>query len=171
MNIIIRHSNLVDASEKLNEKRIQFLNSKRNITMDGEFTKILFVTEHFSMDSLFIEFPIELQNEPINKNAVLKSSLINHTLTHKFSELEKQLINYYKSYKKVNKKSVLLLSNNLTNNNVKIFTPLKLYSTTNETRDGNFPKTYGIKISGIWESYDSIGLTYKIIEVIKETQP
>ena len=157
MNIIIRHCDIFDASEKLNEKRIQFLNSKRNITMDGEFTKILFVTEHFSMDSLFIEFPIELQYEPINKNALLKSTQINNLLIHKFSELEKQLINYYKLYKNVNKKSILLLGNNLTNGNVKIFTPLKNYN--------GIKKTYGIKISGLWESYDSIGLTYKIIEV------
>jgi len=157
MNIIIRHCDLVDASEKLNEKRIQFLNSKRNITMDGEFTKILFVNEHFSMDSLFIEFPIELQHEPINKNAALKSNSNTHMVMKKFSELEKQLINYYKIYKNVNKKSILLLSNNLTNGNVKIFTPVK--NNTGST------KTYGIKISGIWESYDSIGLTYKIIEV------
>ena len=157
MNIIIRHCDLVDASEKLNEKKIQFLNSKRNITMDGEFTKILFVTEYFSMDSLFIEFPIELQHEPINKNAALKINTTNNLLINKFSELEKQLINYYKLYKNVNKKSILLLSNNLTNGNVKIFTPLKSYN--------GIKKTYGIKISGIWESYDSIGLTYKIIEV------
>ena len=157
MNIIIRYRDVVDVSEKLNEKRIQFLNSKRNITMDGEFTKILFVTEHFSMDSIFIEFPIELQHEPINKNAALKINTTNNLLIHKFSELEKQLINYYKLYKNVNKKSILLLSNNLINGNVKIFTPLKNYNGTN--------KTYGIKISGIWESYDSIGLTYKIIEV------
>jgi hypothetical protein len=157
MNIIIRHCDLVDASEKLNEKRIQFLNSKRNITMDGEFTKILFVTEQFSMDSLFIEFPIELQHEPINKNATLKINTTNNLLINKFSELEKQLINYYKLYKNVNKKSILLLGNNLTNGNVKIFTPLKSYN--------GIKKTYGIKISGIWESYDSIGLTYKIIEV------
>lgn len=157
MNIIIRYRDVVDVSEKLNEKKIQFLNSKRNITMDGEFTKILFVTEHFSMDSLFIEFPIELQHEPINKNAALKINTTNNLLINKFSELEKQLINYYKLYKNVNKKSILLLGNNLTNGNVKIFTPLKSYN--------GIKKTYGIKISGIWESYDSIGLTYKIIEV------
>jgi hypothetical protein len=157
MNIIIRHCDIFGSSEKLNEKKIQFMNSKRNITMDGEFTKILFVTEHFSMDSLFIDFPIELQHEPINKNAALKNNTTNNLLINKFSELEKQLINYYKLYKNVNKKSILLLSNNLTNGNVKIFTPLKSYN--------GIKKTYGIKISGIWESYDSIGLTYKIIEV------
>jgi hypothetical protein len=157
MNIIIRHCDIFGSSEKLNEKKIQFMNSKRNITMDGEFTKILFVTEHFSMDSLFIDFPIELQHEPINKNAALKINTTNNLLINKFSELEKQLINYYKLYKNVNKKSILLLSNNLTNGNVKIFTPLKSYN--------GIKKTYGIKISGIWESYDSIGLTYKIIEV------
>lgn len=157
MNIIIRHCDIFDKSEKLNEKRIQFLNSKRNITMDGEFTKILFVTEHFSMDSLFIEFPIELQNDPINKNATLKTNSSNQILVQKFSELEKQLIGYYKLYKNVNKKSILLLSNNLTIGNVKIFSPLKSYN--------GIKKTYGIKISGIWESYDSIGITYKIIEI------
>lgn len=163
MNIIIRHRDIFDTSEKLNEKRIQFLNSKRNITMDGEFTKILFVTEHFSMDCIFIECPIELQCEPINKNGILKSNAKNNMLINKFAELEKQLINYYKIYKNVNKKSILLLSNNLINGNVKIFTPMKLYN-ENQTHS-HFPKTYGIKISGIWESYDSIGLTYKIIEV------
>jgi hypothetical protein len=143
--------------------------------MDGDFTKLLFVTDHFSTDSLFIYFPVQLQIEArINyksegyssfyientqkckKQAILKSNNINKVLMNKFSELEKQILNYYKTYKNINKRSMLLLNNTFLTGNIKLFT-------SPNSNDKN--KNYGIKISGIWESHETVGITYKIIEV------
>lgn len=167
MNIIIRLSDLLDENDKLNNNRIQFLNSKRNITMDGEFTKIIFVTEFFSTDSLFIEFPVQIQydsrftvSENLKKNGLMKPNVINQPTINKFIELEKQLLNYYKQYKNINKKTIFLLNNNLINGQVKFFTSYK----NNNNSVMEKKKAHGIKISGIWESYDCIGITYKIIE-------
>lgn len=167
MNIIITLSDLLDQNDKLKNNRIQFLNSKRNITMDGEFTKIIFVTEIFSTDSLFIEFPVQIQydtrftvSETFKKNGLMKPNSINQPIINKFIELEKQLLNYYKQYKNINKKINFLLNNHLLNGQVKFFTSYQ--NNNNSTLEKK--KAHGIKISGIWESYDSIGITYKIIE-------
>jgi hypothetical protein len=165
MNIIIKLSDLLYQNDNLNENRIHFLSSKRNITMDGEFTKVLFVTENFSTDSLLIEIPLQFQedstpyskSDSIKKNKILKSTSLNQSTILSFAELEKKLLNYYKIYKNTNKKSIHLLNGNLMNGNVKFFTGLKF-----DVPHTN--KIYGIKISGIWESYDSVGITYKMIE-------
>jgi hypothetical protein len=164
MNIIIKLSDILDQRDSLKTNRIQFLNSKRNITMDGEFTKLLFVNENFAMDSLFIECPIQIQfdnnfylkPDTNKKNGTLILCPANNFFIHKFTELEKQLLNYYKTYKLINKKSILLLNNHLLNGNIKLF------ATDQSQQDPK--KTYVIKISGIWESYDSVGITYKILE-------
>jgi len=145
MNIIINISEILDQSNKLIDNRVQFLNSKRNITMEGEFTKILYVNEFFSMDSLLIEYPLSKKNAPLKFNPI------------KFNELEKQLIEYYKKYKNINKKTVGLLNHHLIGGNNR--------QSFDNDLDGT--KSRAIKISGIWESYDSVGLTYKIVDVHK----
>lgn len=208
MNIIIKTCDIMDKANTLIESKIHFLNSKRNITMDGEFTKILFVTENFTTDSLFIEFQIQLQynnftvftpgvNEKMqmktdgsgdNINSNLTVSNRNHSFDlhlktskydsvkktgfvtsnhenqqtiHIFNELEKQLLNSYKKYKNIKKKSILLLNNHLLNGNVKFFS----VKSDNSKKTPDYKNGYGIKISGIWESYDSVGITYKMMEV------
>ena len=164
MNIIINTTDLLNETDVLIENRIQFLNTKRNITMDGEFTKLLFVTEHFSTDSLFLRFPVQLivdpritsKSESVKRQMVLNPNSTNQSVITNFTELEKQLLNYYKKYKNINKHSIMLLNNNLLTGNIKLFT-------SSNNNDKN--KKYAIKISGIWESYENIGMTYKIIEV------
>jgi hypothetical protein len=168
MNIIINLSDILDQNDKLLSNRIQFLNSKRNITMDGEFTKIVFITEHFSTDSIFMEFPVQIYydsryiaSENFKKNGYIKLNSINQPIVNKCIELEKQLLTYYKQYKNIIKNPIFLLHNHLLNGNLKFFKSHK-----NNSIDPMLEKnkTYSIKISGIWESYDSIGITYKIIE-------
>lgn len=168
MNIIIKLSDVLDEDNNLNNSRIHFLNPKRNITMDGEFTKILFVTEQISTDSLFIEFPVKIQydnrfitSDNFKKNVSIKNNLANQPIINKCIELEKQLLNHYKQYKNINKIPNLLLHNNLSNGHIKFFSSNK-NNNKPPILDNN--KIHGIKISGIWESYDSIGITYKITE-------
>jgi hypothetical protein len=175
MNIIINPSDIIHENGVINKNRIHFLNTKRNITMDGEFTKLLFVTEHFSTDSLFVYFPVQLQidtrinyksetfstfcnenNQKFKKQAIFKPNTINKEIISKFTEFEKQILNYYKTYKNINKRSMLLLNNTLLTGNIKLFT-------SSNSNDKN--KNYGIKISGIWESHETVGITYKIIEL------
>jgi len=173
MNIIIKVSDIFNKNNKLNQNSIQFMNSKRNITMDGEFTKIIFINNCFSMDSLLIECPIKFENHLKNRQNICESD----EFLSNFMDLEKLLIDYYKLYKNTNKKPVYLLTNNLLNKSVKIFTPssienrsrYSLHEFGNSTLSLN-RKLYAIKISGIWESYDSIGITYKIIE-FSDLQP
>lgn len=170
MNIIIKLSDLLNNDDSLKETNIQFLNSKRNITMDGEFTKILYSTPCFSLDSLFIECPLQIQSDPhffsktelSRKNGFIQQNTISNGIIKRFTELEKRLLDYYRTYKNSNKKPVYLLSNHFSNGNVKIFTTQGNDRNVNQTN-----KIYGIKLSGIWESYDSIGITYKIIETYK----
>ena len=53
MNVILDISNF-----QLNN--IIFLENKRNMIMDGTFSKIIYSTQYFSLNSIYFDFPIEL---------------------------------------------------------------------------------------------------------------
>jgi hypothetical protein len=42
---------------------------------------------------------------------------------------------------------------------------MKLYKDYNSSDDKKKNVQYIVKISGVWETYDEIGLTYKLLEV------
>ena len=52
MNIILNLNNI-------NSYNVCFLEPKKNIIMDGLFTKINFLNEYLTMNGIFIIFPIE----------------------------------------------------------------------------------------------------------------
>jgi len=262
MNIILKITDVIDVpfSKKLNIASIYFLDTRKNIIRDGDFTKILFVNPHFTMDGIFIDFPVTLMNNYTEKNS--NKSIIwyqpyhqNNILIFQYlMEIEKQLIDYYIKYKGIDKKPQYSLYSQLQSGSAKIYSVYKMkqndstsslnsqnadhYTTetrknlnqriiksathrfaedstssgsmtdkdVNNTPDGRVQissgvnekifngqtitilsrsnsanllqtdkdfadsepekaqKQYYIKISGLWESHDSVGLTYKILQ-------
>lgn len=262
MNIILKIADVIDVPllKKLNIASIYFLDTRKNIIMDGDFTKILFVKPHFTMDGIFIDFPVTLMNNYTEKNS--NKSIIwyqpyhqNNILIFQYlMEIEKQLIDYYIKYKGIDKKPQYSLYSQLQSGSAKIYSSYKMkqndstsslnsqntdhYATEtrknlnqriiksgtsrvtddltssasitdkemNTTTEGQYQmlsglhekrlngqaitilsrsnsanflqtdkdfadsepekaqKQYYIKMSGIWESHDSVGLTYKILQ-------
>jgi len=149
--------------QKVSILNIFFLDKKMNIIIDGNFTKILYSNDFFTMNGLYILFPIEVSS--IEKNAnknLLKLNPYqnnNNIIIQEFAKLEARIIEYYKNTYRCKGKIVNYLSRQMYSGSMKLY---KEFS-SNDIKKSNVQ--YIIKISGIWETYDEVGITYKLIEV------
>lgn len=140
-----------------------FLEKKQNIIMDGTFTKFIYSNQHFILNSLYLYFPIEikyLEKTPI-KNTIRFHPTCdkNIQLINELSKIEFHIIEYYKSLYQCTKATICLLSKQLYNGS------LKVYSESHPSSfSKNYTTNYIIKISGVWETHDEVGITYKLIE-------
>ena len=82
--------------------------------------------------------------------------IINLQYITSLSEIETAILSLYKNINDINKTSKLTLTNQCYSGYFKI------YKENNTTNNNN----YFLKISGIWENTDEIGITYKIIETV-----
>jgi len=51
--------NLVIQPSKYSQEYVHFLDTKTNMIMDGNFTKLMYTTDHMTMNGIYIEFPIK----------------------------------------------------------------------------------------------------------------
>ena len=141
---------------------IIFLESKRNMIMDGTFAKIIYSNQYFSLNSIYFDFPIELLSIEKQMNKYIMkynpNSYINNTLIQELTKIEYRIIEYYKQINEINKRTNCILNRQLLTGN------LKIYKDYNLSKINKNPPQYIIKISGIWENNNEIGITYKIIE-------
>lgn len=144
---------------------IRFLYSKQNTVMDGEFTKILFSRENFTMNGLYLLFPIviekRLNGKPEYANhirSIQTASPPNSQLLRDFCLLERKLLSQYKKFNHCEKHMELSFSKQISTKQIRVYTEMGRHSNVSAP-------IFIIKISGIWESHDRIGITYKIVEV------
>jgi hypothetical protein len=86
----------------------------------------------------------------------------NQTLINDFSKLEKSILEYYKQCRMCNCKIVPLLQKQML---IGFMKTNKEYKNQFLINENNKNTQYVLKISGIWETQDEIGLTYKLFEV------
>lgn len=141
---------------------IIFLESKRNMIMDGTFAKIIYSNQYFSLNSIYFDFTIEILSIEKQMNKFIMkynpNSYANNTLIQELSKIEYRIIEYYKQINQINKRTNCILNKQLLTGN------LKIYKDYNLSKVNKNPPQYIIKISGIWENNNEIGITYKIIE-------
>jgi hypothetical protein len=149
--------------DKILIQNIYFLDKKRNIIMDGNFTKILYSNEFFTMNGLYILFPVDVLSIEQNLNkSILKINpyqINNVTIIQEFSKLEARIIDYYKTLYQCKSKTINSLSRQMYSG------AMKLYREFNSNYNKSANIQYIVKISGVWETYEEIGLTYKLLEV------
>jgi len=156
--------------------QIYFLDKKKNIIMDGVFTKIVYSNNCMSMNGLYIDFPIKniMTNRVHSKNILQLDTISNKSLFQKLLDIEKELLSYYIQYfspsqsefltnekhNHIQKKNIVYtLKNQLQSGSIKYY---KEYDCSSK------PSSLYIKISGIWENQNDIGITFKIIEYQKQ---
>jgi len=148
---------------KISLPNVYFLEKKTNIIMDGNFTKVIYSNDCFTMNGIYILFPIEsFHIDKIGSKVLLKfnpNQAVNSTILQDFSRLEFRILEYYKNVYKCKTKTSAFLSKQMYSGS------MKLYRDSNclELKKRNIQ--YIIKISGVWETYDDIGLTFKLLEV------
>ena len=154
--------NVVLDISKFQLNNIIFLESKRNMIMDGTFAKIIYSNNNFSLNSIYFNLFLEIQTIEKQMNKFFMkynaNTVINNAIIQELSKIEYRIIEYYKQINLINKRTNCILSKQLLTGN------LKLYKDYNLSKmNKNYPQ-YIIKISGIWENNNEIGITYKIIE-------
>jgi hypothetical protein len=132
-------------------KNVYFLEKKLNMIMDGYFTKIVFTNSFMTMNGLFFQLPIKKLNYSKSPYFLQFDPVCHKDLITQMSIIEKQLIQYYMSFYKVQKTPVYTLKNQLQNGSIKYY-------------KNSVGGLLYIKISGIWENPSEVGITFKIIE-------
>jgi hypothetical protein len=134
--------------------------------MDGIFSKIIYSNEHMTLNGIFLHIPLDVSSvdKIMNKNIVRfsPSSQMNISLIQELSKIENRIIEYYKQIHQNNKyakKTSCVLSKQLYSGSLKLYRDYL----DNRPAHGQVPY-YVVKISGIWENAEEIGITYKILE-------
>jgi hypothetical protein len=134
---------------------VSFLEKKDNTIVEGIFSKIIYTDEFITLNGIFIDFPLEFipMDKMINKNYLFFTLQSNYNIISKIQELETKLINCYNIEKNICKKNVFNLYNQLISGKIKI------YNNTYNSKSNHIV----LKISGLWETTNEIGITYKFI--------
>jgi len=179
MNIGLHISNVLDQIYN-----IKILDKKKNNIFDGEFTKIVYSDENVSLNGLYLYVPIFLEKsypvsntnnhqygvKPTHKvNSISIGKNILYFQTHhpqnalyiqQIKQLEREMIDYYKEYMNSDKTPLYGLYTQLISGTIRFYRESVVdYSVPTAN------KYYILKISGIWESNTTIGVTYKFIEM------
>jgi hypothetical protein len=177
--------NIVINPTKFNSKNIFFLEKKKNNIIDGCFSKIIYSSEYFTMNGVFFVIPFVSKSSPpitaLSNNIPFVSTKVSgreyqdlseskYTVcfyTHDvknlqyitlLSEIENMIINTYKEMNGLKKRNNLVLTNQLYKGFFKIYKEKQNCKSPNE-------KKYMLKISGVWENAEEVGITYKFIEI------
>lgn len=148
---------LVINYKQFNEKYVDYgYKNDNNIINNSYFYSISYTNSLFSVNYLYIEFKlnnINIENY-FNKYKILINDFhVNKKYIDFLILTEKQILNNFSSNQKHNMK----LSEQLINNNLKAVCNYNI-----ENKKHNLLKLL-IKISGVWENNNEIGLIYKII--------
>jgi hypothetical protein len=178
----------------INTQNIYFTEKKKNIIVDGEFIKILYSTEVFEMNGLYIliEFDslqfcafsktsrftdtTDMNNWTQSQNRSTQSiprriftfntrSKINTELIEILCQIEHDIIERYIASNCPSKIPSYILKPQLLGGTIKYHSECKYddrRQNTNASFDFRNTKTI-LKISGIWETTTSVGITMKFI--------
>ena len=137
---------------------------KNSAVQYNYFYKLLYSTPIVSLTSIFVIF--ELNNLYFENDKIkFDKTTLNNSVFNKLIELEEHVLNLVRDAKNKLFKLRELYENQyfkyaLSDDNEN----LNNYNHVNDIYNN---KTFTIKISGIWESKESIGLTFKFIKVTK----
>jgi hypothetical protein len=141
-------------------KNIFFLESKSNIVVKGEFTKMIYSHAYFSLNGIYIICPFP--NTISNKSTFIIDPLHNENrlFISQIRNFENNILNYYKKMFNCNKKNRIVLTTQLENGWMRFYND-NLYNPNKHSKIN-----YILKISGIWETINEIGITYKLLQCV-----
>lgn len=161
MNGEKREMNLVLDYSQFDAHKVHFLDTKKNIIIDGVFTKMVYLDNIVSLNAIYIAFPCNYCTERgVTRNNIMFSL---DTQLHKgFVELENTILTAYMKHYQVNKKMNTNLTTQIMNGRTRIYREgCDEHSVVTGTPE------IVLKISGIWETEAEVGITHKFIEMYK----
>ena len=136
---------------------IFFTDKTNNIIMDGTFMKIIYSTDYASYNGIYVEAPFVISEYDMEKKELKYNPYLenNRNLVDFFSKLEEDLMWLYAAKYQIQKTRQYCLRGQLING---FFRIRSLYSTYMESSP-----QFILKISGIWETEATFGISYKIM--------
>lgn len=180
---MVAHMNIIVDISNLNLNGMFFLDKRTNVIIDGYFSRLVYSTPDFVMNGLYLKSGLYKTQEPSPPIGMIRQSnsynqfsslclsepkqesfrpiiqfdLKNtHNLKHilELCSLEESILNQYKELKSLDKACVYNVRNQLYTGSLKLSGP-PIHSVKSE-----FVKLI-IKLSGVWETDTSIGITFK----------
>ena len=146
---------------EITSENVFFLDGKKNILMEGIFMKIIYMNEWFTMNGIYLSFPVKVQHIDImGQKHIISFSVEDHLdLIEKIETLERNILENYKCTSMTNsgKFPVYSIQYTLRSGVFKIYKESKML----QKNTG-----FAIKVSGIWENGKNYGLSYKIMDSI-----
>ena len=149
--------NIVLYKDNFNIENVNLLKKKTNTVVNGTFTKFTYSNEYFIMNGLYLEFKVHnMKLKEDNKCISINYQpydIENINYLQYISNIELNMLDYYNKVHNINKKPVNILSKKLYSGNLKVNLINYVKIVNNIT----------IKISGIWETENEVGLAIKLI--------
>jgi len=146
---------------EITSENVFFLDGKKNILMEGIFMKINYMNEWFTMNGIYLSFPIKVQHiDVMGQKHIIYFSVDDHIdLIESIEILERTILEKYKCTSTTNsgKFPVYSIQYTLRTGVFKIYKESKML----QKNTG-----FAIKISGIWENGKNYGLSYKIMDAV-----
>jgi hypothetical protein len=146
--------NIVKTIEQYDDSNIYFCEPiKNNIMNEGNFIRILYSTNNVVLNGIYLLVSF---NDIVCDKYYNKYKCVFNTNTHKNIIDSLKIIeeNILKKIEIKNKLPQLKIYEQLKNGNIKLFNEVNKTSCS-----------FVLKISGIWETHNNYGLTYKFIKV------
>ena len=146
---------MVKKIDQYNENYIYFCESiKNNIMLDGVFIRILYSTHNVIFNGIYLEINLnDVYFEKYYNKFKCNYNMISYSNKEIIDKIKKIEENILKKLNYYNKTPNFKIYEHIKNGNIKIFCD-------------SIPKSNSVlilKISGIWETNNSYGLTYKFI--------
>lgn len=149
--------NIVLQKNQFNIENVNLLKKKTNNVIAGYFTKFIYSSNLFTMNGLYLDFPIYNMVSNIGNKCLNISyqpyEKDNLCYLDYFTNIEGQILDYYNYVNNIRKQGVAILSKKLYSGNIKKILDNNIHPNNIIT----------IKISGIWETDTEIGLAIKLI--------
>ena len=147
--------NIIKAIDQCNMNSIYFCEPiKNNVIVNGSFTRILYSSDIFTMNGVYLMVPLNDINfeKYYQKYKCTFNSHSNMKITNKICEMEFNLLQKAGNVIK-NKIPQYKIQEQFKNSHIKIVSETMPTSTS--------ATTFLLKISGIWETETQYGVTYK----------
>jgi len=149
--------NIVLNQNDFDIENINLLKKRNNTVIEGTFMKFTYSNEYLTMNGIYLQFTIS--------NMVVQYESKFTTITFQpydrqnikyiqyIANIELEILDYYNRLNNTNKKQITVLNKKLYSGNIR----------TNLSNSAKINNNITIKISGIWETTNEIGLAIKLI--------
>jgi hypothetical protein len=169
--------NLLTLYDKIDIPNIHFLETKKNMIIDGTFTKIVYTHSFYTMNGLYFHLPEDIQPKNVKPDGSCPSNFVN-TFINIYIDMNNKTYQEWCSNIEEIERSILYMYSRLNqiDSDLEKSEMKPNYLLQKQFKTG-FLKTYKehlsskgsyiLKISGVWETSTDYGITYKIIRGIK----